>query len=49
MSAYKGGNVYHTSENKKMIDELIEMYFVSITPDEKTTESIQRLREKIEK
>ncbi|MCA1066080.1 hypothetical protein QTG56_25680 (plasmid) [Rossellomorea sp. AcN35-11] len=49
MGAYKGGNVYLTSDNKKMIDELIEMYFVSISPDEETMESIQRLREKIEK
>jgi hypothetical protein len=49
MSGYKGGTVYLTSDNKKMIDELIEMYFVSITPDEETMESIQKLREKIEK
>jgi hypothetical protein len=45
----KGGNVYLTAKDKEMIDELIEMYFVSITPDEETQERIHRIRVKIEK
>lgn len=45
----KGGNVYLTANDKAMIDELIEMYYVAISPDEETQERIKRIRDKIEK
>ncbi len=45
----KGGNVYLTAKDKEMIDDLIDMYYVSVTPDEETQERIHRLKVKIEK
>ncbi|MCY7789301.1 hypothetical protein MOE00_04705 [Bacillus inaquosorum] len=47
MNRWKSGSVYLTSKDKEMIDELIEMYFVAITPDEETAEQIHRIRAKI--
>ncbi|MCH4866639.1 hypothetical protein [Bacillus sp. 1006-3] len=44
---YKSGSVYLTSKDKEVIDELIEMYVISINPDEKMEEGIRRIRDKI--
>ncbi|MCY8798237.1 hypothetical protein [Bacillus inaquosorum] len=44
---YKSGSVYLTSKDKEVIDELIEMYFVAINPDEEMEEGMRRIRDKI--
>ncbi|PRR87348.1 hypothetical protein C6W23_18525 [Bacillus atrophaeus] len=44
---YKSGSVYLTSKDKEVIDELIEMYVISINPDEEMEEGIRRIRDKI--
>lgn len=46
---YKSGSVYLTSKYKEVINELIEMYCISINPDEEMEEGIRRIRVKIEK
>lgn len=46
---YKSGSVYLTSKDKEVINELIEMYYTSINPDEEMEEGIRRIRLKIEK
>lgn len=44
---YKSGSVYLTSKDKEVINELIEMYVISINPDEEMEEGIHRIRDKI--
>lgn len=46
---YKSGSVYLTSKDKEVINELIEMYYTAINPDEEMEEGIHRIRVKIEK
>ncbi|QFR56373.1 hypothetical protein PPK16_gp71 [Bacillus phage 049ML001] len=46
---YNSGSVYLTSKDKEVINELIEMYVISINPDEEIEEGIRRIRDKIEK
>ncbi|WP_155589396.1 MULTISPECIES: hypothetical protein [Bacillus amyloliquefaciens group] len=44
---FKSGSVYLTSKDREVIDELIEMYVISINPDEEMEEGIRRIRDKI--
>ncbi len=46
---YRSSAVYLTSKDKEVINELIEMYVISINPDEEIEEGIRRIRMKIEK
>ncbi|WP_282894192.1 hypothetical protein [Bacillus subtilis] len=46
---YRSSTVYLTSKDKEVINELIEMYYTAINPDEETEEGIRRIRVKIEK
>ncbi|MCY7911210.1 hypothetical protein MOB65_20350 [Bacillus inaquosorum] len=46
---WKSGSVYLTSKDREVIDELIQMYYVAINPEEEMEEGIRRIREKIKK